>query len=103
MYIKKNDNVYILTGKDKGKRGKVEKVIPKENKVVVSGINAAIKHQKPTRTAKQVGRININLPIAVSNVALICEKCGKHVRIGYKKLADGKKERICKKCGEAIK
>ncbi len=103
MYIKKGDNVYVLAGKDKGKKGKVEKVFPRKEKVIITGVNSATKHQKPTRNAKQVGRISINLPINVSNVALICEKCGKHARIGYKKLADGKKERVCKRCGEAIR
>jgi len=103
MKIKKGDNVYILVGKDRGKKGRVEKVFPRRGKVIVAGVNVATKHQKPMRGVKQVGRIKINLPIDISNVALICEKCGKYVRIGYKKLADGKKERVCKRCGEAIR
>lgn len=102
MNIKKGDNVYVLTGKDKGKKGKVEKVFPAKGKAVVAGINVVTKHQKPKRGVKQVGRITISMPINISNLSLICEKCGKHVKTGYKILENGDKIRICKKCGDII-
>ena len=102
MIIKKGDLVQVLTGKDKGKKGKVEKVFPSSSKVSVTGVGVAIKHQKPKHGVKQVGRISINLPINMSKVALVCEKCGKHVRIGYKILGNGEKIRVCKKCGDNI-
>ena len=102
MKIKKGDNVQILTGKDKGKKGPVEKVFPGIDRVLVTGINVGTKHQKPTKGVKQVGRIKKSLPIHISNVAIICSKCGKITRIAQKILSDGRKERICKKCGEAI-
>lgn len=102
MKIKKGDNVYVLTGKDKGKKGRVEKVFPKKDKAVVAGINIATKHQKPRQGVKQVGRITKPMPLAISNLALVCEKCGKHVKIGYKVLANGDKVRTCKKCGDVI-
>jgi len=102
MTIKKGDNVYVLSGKDKGKKGKVERVLPKHGKAIITGVNIVTKHQKPKKGVKQVGRIAKNMPIDISNLAIVCEKCGKYVRIGYKRLPSGKKERICKKCKEAI-
>ena len=102
MYIKKGDNVVVLKGKDKGKKGKVERVFSKSNKALVAGINVVTKHQKPKAGVKQVGRITKSMPIDTSNLSLMCEKCGKHVRVGYKILADGRKERVCKKCGDII-
>ena len=102
MYIKKGDNVYVLKGKDKGKRGKVEGVFPKIGKVIVAGMNVVTKHQKPKKGVKQVGRITKSMPINVENLALFCDKCGKHVKIGHKILANGDKTRVCKKCGDII-
>jgi len=100
--IKKGDNVYVLTGKDKGKKGRVEKVFPAIGKAIVAGINVATKHQKAKKGVKQVGRITINMPLNISNLALMCEKCGKHVKMGYKILENGDKVRTCKKCGDII-
>ncbi|MBI2448056.1 50S ribosomal protein L24 [Candidatus Microgenomates bacterium] len=102
MKIKKGDNVQIMRGKDRDKKGVVEKVLLKTGQVVVTGINTVTKHQKATKTAKQVGRIIKEMPLSIANVAILCGKCGKPTRIGRKILADGKKERICKRCGEAI-
>ena len=102
MYIKKGDNVVVLSGKDKGKRGRVENVFPKRDRAIVSGINVATKHQKPKQGVKQVGRISLSLPINIVKLALFCEKCGKGTRIGFKILGDDKKVRICKRCGEII-
>lgn len=102
MNIKKGDNIIVLAGKDKGKKGKVEKVFLKTDKVLVTGINVATKHQKPRYGAKQVGRITINLPLDAAKVAIFCDKCGKGVRVGHKVMGDNRKARVCKKCGEVL-
>ena len=101
MKIKKDDKVVVLAGKDKGKQGKVMVADPKGGKVVVEGVNVATKHQKPQGQGKEGGIIKIETPIYVSKVQLVCPKCGKGTRVGYK-LADGKKVRVCKKCGAEI-
>ena len=102
MKIKKGDTIQVLKGKDQGKKGKVEKVFNKTEKLLVAGINIVTKHQKPKQGVKQVGRITKSMPIDISNVAIVCDKCSKYVKIGYKILSDGRKERICRKCGESI-
>ncbi|MBR0352519.1 MAG: 50S ribosomal protein L24 [Oscillospiraceae bacterium] len=101
MKIKKDDKVVVLAGKDKGKQGKVLIADPKGGKVVVEGVNVATKHQKPQGQNREGGIIKIETPIYVSKVQLVCPKCGKETRVGYK-LADGKKVRVCKKCGAEI-
>ena len=101
MKIKKDDKVVVLAGKDKGKQGKVLIADPKGGKVVVEGVNVATKHQKPQGQNKEGGIIKIETPVYVSKVQLVCPKCGKGTRVGYK-LADGKKVRVCKKCGAEI-
>ena len=101
MKIRKDDKVVVLAGKDKGKQGKVLVADPKGGKVVVEGINVATKHQKPQGQNKEGGIIKIETPLYVSKVQLVCPKCGKGTRVGYK-LADGKKVRVCKKCGAEI-
>ena len=102
MKIKKGDNIQVIRGKDKGKKGKVEKVFPLEGKLLIAGVNVVTKHQKPKQGVKQVGRITKSIPLEASNVAIICDKCSKYVKIGYKILSDGRKERVCRKCGESI-
>ena len=101
MKIRKDDKVVVLAGKDKGKQGKVLVADPKGGKVVVEDVNVATKHQKPQGQNKEGGIIKIETPLYVSKVQLVCPKCGKGTRVGYK-LADGKKVRVCKKCGEII-
>ena len=101
MKIKKDDKVVVLAGKDKGKQGKVLVADPKGGKVTVEGVNVATKHQKPQGQNREGGIIKIETPIYVSKVQLVCPKCGKGTRVGYK-LADGKKVRVCKKCGAEI-
>ncbi len=100
MKIKKNDDVIILTGKYKGKKGKVLKAMPKENKVIVAGINLVKRHQKPGQE-NAGGIITKEMPIDVSNVSLMDPKDGKPTRVGYK-IKDGKKVRFAKKSGEII-
>ncbi len=101
MKIKRNDTVIIKIGKDQGKTGKVEKVLPKIGKIVVKGVNINKKHAKPTRGNPQGGIIDINSPIHISNAALVCPRCSKPTRVGYK-IADNVKIRICKKCRESV-
>ena len=101
MKIKKDDKVIVLSGKDKGKIGKVISADPKNGKVIVEGVNVATKHQKAKKQGQDGGIIKVETPIYVSKVQLYCDKCGKGVRAGYK-LVDGKKVRVCRKCGAEI-
>jgi large subunit ribosomal protein L24 len=95
--LKKGDRVKVIAGKDLGKDGVIMRVIPEKNKVIVEGVNIAKKHQKPTRATMQGGIIDKDMPIHVSNVALICGSCGA-TRLGYRFDDVGKKIRICRKC-----
>ena len=101
MNIKRDDKVVVLSGKDKGKQGKILTADPKAAKVVVEGVNIATKHQKPRKQGDEGGIIKVETPIYASKVQLVCPKCGKATRVGHK-IADGKKVRICKKCGAEI-
>ena len=102
MKIIKNDKVKILTGKDRGKSGKVLKVLPKNNKVVVEGLNLIIKHTRPRRQGEKGQRIQFPRPIDISNAMLICPHCNKSTRVTYLFREDKKKVRSCKKCKQAI-
>jgi large subunit ribosomal protein L24 len=102
MKIKKNDKILVTAGKDKGKTGKVEKVFHKTSKVLVEGINLYKKHLKKRGEDKPGGIVERNRPLTVANVALICPKCQKPTRVGYKFDKSNKKYRICKKCREEI-
>ncbi len=99
--IKREDFVVVIAGKDKGKRGKVLRVIPKKQRLVVEGVNIVKKHQKPTANTAG-GIIEMPAPIHVSNVMLVCPKCNTPTRVGFTFLEDGTKVRKCKKCGEVI-
>lgn len=100
MKIKRDDKVIVLSGKDKGKSGKVIAADPKADKVIVEGVNVATKHQKAQKKGQDGGILKIETPIYVSKVQLVCPKCGKPTRVGYK-FVDGKKVRYCKQdnCG----
>ena len=102
MKIRKGDRVRVLTGKDRGKEGEVMRAIPAAGKVIVEGVNIARKHQRPTRATQQGGIIDRDMPLPVSNVALVCPSCGKPTRVGYKIDASGQKARVCKRCGGEI-
>ncbi|HYV35060.1 MAG TPA: 50S ribosomal protein L24 [Gemmataceae bacterium] len=102
MHIKKDDIVEVLTGEDKGKRGRVLSVDHSENKVVVEGANRVYKHLKPNRRNQQGGRLSKEMPIDASNLALICPQTGKATRVGIRYLADGSKERFSKRSGAAM-
>ena len=97
MKLKKGDEVEVLAGKDLGKRGAVMRVMPATGKVIVDRVNIAKKHQKPTKATMQGGIIDKEMPINASNVGIVCDKCHKPTRIGYRFEA-GKKIRICRKC-----
>ena len=99
--LRKGDKVVVLAGKDKGKSGDVLKMLPKENRAVVSGVNVARKHMKQT-AAQEGGIVNKELSIHVSNLAHIDPKDGKATRVGFKVLDDGKKVRVAKRSGEVI-
>ena len=101
MNIKKNDTVIVLSGKDKGVKGKVLVAMPAENKVIVETVNVATCHTKPRKQGEQGGIVKKETPIRSCKVALFCEKCAKGVRVGYK-MVDGKKVRVCRKCGAEI-
>ena len=101
MKIKRDDKVIVLSGKDKGKTGKVLVADPKALKVIVEGVNVATKHQKAQKKGQDGGIIKVETPIYVSKVQLVCPKCGKGTRVAYK-IVDGKKVRVCKKCGAEI-
>jgi large subunit ribosomal protein L24 len=98
MTLKKGDEVVVLAGKDVGKRGTISRVIDDRDRVIVDGVNMVKKHQKPTRATMQGGIIDKEMPIHVSNVALVCSACGP-TRIGYRFADDGSKIRVCRKCG----
>jgi len=101
MKIKKGDIVLIISGKDNKKNGKVLKVFPKENQILVEKVNLKKRHRRPRKSGEKGEIVEIPAPINVSNVKLICSKCGKAARVGYK-IVSGKKYRICKKCGQEI-
>ena len=102
MHIKKGDTVQVTTGKDAGKRGKVLRVIPRTNRVVVEGVNRVKKHQRPTRALPQGGILRIESPLHASNVMLVCNKCHRPTRVGRMVLDNGEKVRVCKKCREIM-
>lgn len=99
--IKKGDLVEVISGKDKGKRGKVLRVIPKEMKVIVEGVNIVKRHQRPNPRMREGGIVEREAPIYASKVMLVCPNCSQRTRVGFK-VVEGKKVRYCKKCGEII-
>jgi len=102
VHVKTGDTVVVLSGKDKGKQGKVLQVSPKEGKVIVEGLNIATKHVKPRRQGEQGGIVEAEAAMYACKVQLVCPKCGKATRIAHKILDDGSKVRVCKSCEEEI-
>ena len=100
--LKKGDRVRVLTGKDRGKEGVIMRVLPKDNKVIVDGVNVAKKHQKARTATSQGGIIDKDMPIPVPNVALLSPSDGKPTKVGYKVLDDGTKIRVCRRTGAEI-
>ena len=101
MKIRKDDKVVVLSGRDKGKEGKVLRVDPAAGKVVVESVLMATRHRKARKQGEESGIIQMETPIYASKVMLVCPKCGKPTRVGHT-VVDGKKVRACKKCGAAI-
>ena len=102
MKIRKDDKVVVLSGRDKGKEGKVLSADPKNGKIVVEGVLVASRHQKPRKQGEEGGIIKRETPIYASKVMLVCPKCGKPTRPAFRILDDGSKTRVCRKCGETI-
>jgi large subunit ribosomal protein L24 len=102
MNIRKNDNVLVIAGKDKGKTGRVRFAYPKKERLLVEGVNFVKKHSRARGAVKQAGIIEREAPIHVSDVMLLCSKCNKPARVGSRFLADGRKVRFCRVCGEVL-
>lgn len=100
--VRKNDTVQVLAGRERGKQGKISRVLPKEQRVVIDGVNIRKRHTKPRRQGEQGGIIEFPAPLHISNVAVVCAKCGRATRVGFRELADGTKVRYCKRCDEVI-
>jgi large subunit ribosomal protein L24 len=101
-HIKKNDTVMVMAGKDKGKSGKVMRIIPKKDRAIVEKLNMIKRHMKPSQQSRQGGILEREAPIHISNLMLICSKCTDPTRVGYRVLEDQRKVRFCKKCNEVI-
>lgn len=99
--IRRDDEVVVIAGRDKGARGKVIRVMPSEGRVLVSKVNMVKRHMRATQTSAG-GIIEKEAPLAISNVQFYCPKCKSGVRLGAKKLEDGRKVRFCRKCGEVV-
>ena len=102
MKIRKGDTVMVIAGKEKGKRGRVERVHPSQNRVLVEGINMVIRHMRPRPDVRQAGRVQKESPIHISNVMLVCNKCGSPTRSSTSYLDDARKVRVCLQCKETI-
>ena len=100
--IKKNDEVQVLTGKDRGRRGPVRSIITKDSRALVTGINMVKRHRRSTNPQQPGGIIDMEAPIALSNLAVVCKSCGLGTRVGFRLLEDERKVRFCKRCNEAI-
>ena len=102
VHVKQGDTVYILSGKDKGKKGKVLSVVPNDSMVLVEGINMSTKHRKPKGRYQQGGIIHQESPVNGAKVMLVCERCSAPTKVGKRVLENGEKARVCKKCNEII-
>ena len=102
MKIRKNDTVLVTAGKDKGKTGKIRFAYPKEERVMVEGINFIKRHTRARGRVRQAGIIQLEAPIPVSNVMLLCSRCNRPTRVGFRFLEDGRKARVCNRCSEVI-
>jgi large subunit ribosomal protein L24 len=102
MRIKKGDTVQVIAGKDKGKTGKVLRVYPDDQRVLVESVNFVMRHTRPTRSGMQGGVVQKEAALHASNVVLLCSRCDQPTRVSRKRLEDGRSVRVCKKCGEVI-
>ena len=102
MKIRRGDTVLVVAGKEKGRQGRVERVLTGEDRVVVEGVNMVVRHVRPTPGVRQAGRVQRESPLHVSNVMLICAACNQPVRVRHGVLDNGRKVRICQRCGKTI-
>src|SRR5436309_14344729 len=102
VHVRKGDTVAVITGRERGKRGKVLRVSPEKGRVLVEHVNMIKKHQRPTQKLRQGGIIEREGALALSNVLVVCPRCDKPSRLGVKILGDGRKVRTCRRCGESI-
>ena len=102
MNIRRNDTVLVIAGKDKGKKGKVRFAYPKDERILVEGVNFIKMHSRATGRVRQAGIIERESPIHVSNVMLLCSRCDHPARVGFRILEDGRKVRFCRTCGEIV-
>ena len=100
--IRKNDTVQVLAGRERGKQGKVSRVLPTAGRVVIEGVNLRKRHTRPRRQGEQAGIVEFPAPLDLSNVAVVCPKCAKGTRVGFRFLESGAKVRICKRCDETL-
>jgi large subunit ribosomal protein L24 len=100
--IRKNDNVMVVTGRDRGKTGKVMRVLPESGKLIVERLNIVKRHSKPRGAGSPGGIIEKEAPIQISNVMIFCDRCNAPVRTGVKPAADGTRTRVCRRCGESL-
>ena len=102
MQIRKNDSVMVIAGKERGKTGKVLRVLPEKDRVIIERVNIVKRHTKPRGPQQSGGILEKEAAIDASNIMIMCDRCNAPVRIGHKVLGDGKKIRLCRRCGEAI-
>src|SRR5262245_42703505 len=102
MHIRSDDTVEVITGNDKGKKAKVLRVMAKQHKLIVEGVNRVYKHMRRSQRNPQGGRLSKEMPLDWSNVLLVCPQCGQATRTGSRRQAEGAKERVCKKCNAGI-
>ncbi|MCS7207735.1 MAG: 50S ribosomal protein L24 [Dehalococcoidia bacterium] len=102
LKIRKGDTVMVMVGKDRGKKGRVQRVFPKEQRILVEGVNILKRHLRRRPGVRQAGIVALEAPIHWSKVRLVCPHCQKPVRVGFRTLEDGRKVRVCKKCSETI-
>jgi large subunit ribosomal protein L24 len=102
LNIRKNDNVMVIAGKDRGKTGRIIKVLPREHRVVVERINLVKRHLRPRSAQQPGGIVEKEAPIDLSNIMVMCDPCNAPVRLGTKRLGDGEKVRVCRRCGENL-
>jgi large subunit ribosomal protein L24 len=102
MRVRKGDNVMVIAGKEKGKTGRVDRVLSPQDRVTIEGVNMVVRHMKPQPGVRQAGRIQKESPVHISNVMLVCNKCDKPTRVTKNSLDDGRKVRVCLRCRETI-
>lgn len=102
LKVRRDDTVQVMTGRELGKRGKVREVRPEDRKVIVADVNIAKRHMKPGRQARQAGIIDVEQPLDISNVAVVCQKCDRPTRVAIRQLDSGQRVRVCKRCGEQL-